>query len=106
MTAFARQGMCSTRARSRSLWPVRKQREMSHRRITAFTLTLSSLALAIAGFSQNTSLIGKEISIAEHLRNGQEYELSIPRLIQFGEKLFSAKWTIQEGAGRPNVKGT
>ncbi len=32
--------------------------------------------------------------------------MSLPLLIQFGEKLFSAKWTIEEGAGRPNVKGT
>jgi hypothetical protein len=60
--------------------------------------------LAIAALS--SSLIGKEVALPEHLGDGQEYDLSIARLIQFGEKLFSAKWTIQEGAGRPNVKGT
>ena len=55
---------------------------------------------------QNESVVGKEVAVQKHLRNGEEYELSIARLVQFGEKLFSAKWTIQEGAGRPDVKGT
>lgn len=60
---------------------------------------------AISLAAQSSSLLGKEIALPEHLRDGQEYELSISRLVQFGEKLFSAKWTIQEGAGRPDVKG-
>lgn len=62
--------------------------------------------VGINAFAQVISLIGKEVAIADHLRNGQEYELSILQLVQFGEKLFAAKWTIQEGAGRPHVKGT
>ena len=32
--------------------------------------------------------------------------MPIRKLIRFGEKLFSAAWTIQEGAGRPLTKGT
>jgi hypothetical protein len=40
------------------------------------------------------------------LQDGEEYQLTIPQLIAFGEKLFTAKWTIQEGAGRPQSKGT
>lgn len=51
-------------------------------------------------------VIGREVAIPHHLRDGQEYELSIPQLIAFGEKLFTARWTSQEGAGRPLTKGT
>ena len=69
---------------------------------------VSVLCLFFAGavFAQNRHLIGKEIAIARHLKNGEEFELSIPRLVAFGQKLFEAKWTIQEGAGRPLSKGT
>ena len=56
--------------------------------------------------AQVTTLIGKEIAVPNHLQNGREFDLPISQLIRFGEQLFSAKWTIQEGAGRPNVKGT
>jgi len=64
------------------------------------------LSLALPFWAQDRSLIGKEVSIPRHLRDGEEFDLSIPKLIQFGEKLFTAKWTTQEGQGRPNVKGT
>ncbi|MGH9469360.1 MAG: hypothetical protein ACRD1N_03340 [Terriglobia bacterium] len=50
--------------------------------------------------------IGREVSIPVHLQDGQEYELSIPQLIAYGEKVFTARWTSQEGAGRPLSKGT
>jgi hypothetical protein len=53
------------------------------------------LILALAVWAQDRSLIGKEVAIPRHLQDGEEYDLSIPRLIQFGEKLFTAKWTIQ-----------
>lgn len=52
------------------------------------------------------SQIGKEVAIPRHLQDGEEYQLTIPQLIAFGEKLFTAKWTSQEGQGRPNTKGT
>lgn len=45
-------------------------------------------------------VIGREVSIPVHLHDGQEYELSTEQLIAFGEKLFTARWTSQEGAGR------
>jgi hypothetical protein len=50
--------------------------------------------------------LGKEVSIARHLRNGEEYGLPIRRLLQHGEQLFTAVWTDQEGRGRPLTKGT
>lgn len=67
---------------------------------------LAVICSVVAISAQASPSIGTEIAIPVHLRDGQEYELSIPGLIQFGERLFSAKWTIQEGAGRPDVKGT
>lgn len=69
-------------------------------------LLMGLLFPVVAMSLQSGLLLGKEISIPEHLRDGAENDLSSLRLIQFGEKLFSAKWTIQEGAGRPHVKGT
>ena len=59
-----------------------------------------------AGVQEGRSQIGREVAIPRHLQDGEEYQLSIPQLIAFGEKLFTAKWTIQEGQGRPNTKGT
>ena len=52
------------------------------------------------------SQVGKEVAIPRHLQDDEEYQITIPQLIAFGEKLFTAKWTIQEGQGRPNTKGT
>ena len=68
-------------------------------------LLLIFLAAVATAWSQDPSLIGKEVAIPRHLQDGEEYELSIPKLIQFGEKVFTAKWTIQEGQARPHVKG-
>ncbi|GAC1436848.1 MAG: hypothetical protein NVSMB68_08880 [Thermoanaerobaculia bacterium] len=47
-----------------------------------------------------------ERAIARHLKDGEEFSLSTKRLLDFGRQLFTAKWTIQEGAGRPLTKGT
>ncbi len=52
------------------------------------------------------SQIGRELAIPRHLQDGEEYQITIPQLIAFGERLFTAKWTSQEGQGRPNTKGT
>jgi hypothetical protein len=65
------------------------------------------ILMAFSGWGQDLdSQIGREVAIPRHLQDGEEFELSIPKLIQFGEKLFTATFTIQEGAGRPLSKGT
>lgn len=66
-----------------------------------FPLTLGPLAVA-----QTASLIGKEISVPLHLQDGQEFQLSTSDLINLGKTLFQARWTNQEGQGRPLTKGT
>jgi len=49
---------------------------------------------------------GREVAIPVHLQDGEEFTTPMQRLIQYGEKLFDAKFTLQEGAGRPLSKGT
>jgi len=50
--------------------------------------------------------IGSEISVPRHLRDGEEFEISLIELIEHGRNLFTANWTVQEGGGRPLTKGT
>ena len=64
------------------------------------------LPLAPVAWAQNHRSVGREVAIAPHLQDGEEFELSIPKLNSFGKQLFRANWTIQEGAGRPLTKGT
>jgi cytochrome c peroxidase len=51
-------------------------------------------------------MIGREVAIPVHLRNGEEFRMPIARLIEYGKTLFTARWTGQEGQGRPFAKGT
>jgi cytochrome c peroxidase len=57
-------------------------------------------------FDDTLAPLGAEVAIPAHLQDGEEFQIPIRALIKFGEKLFSASWTIQEGAGRPLTKGT
>jgi hypothetical protein len=68
-------------------------------------ILLGALSLVPLCLAQSAN-IGREVAIPRHLRDGEEYQLSIPDLINYGKKLFIAKWTVQEGAGRPMTKGT
>lgn len=50
--------------------------------------------------------IGREVAVARHLQDGEEFALALQELIAHGKKLFEAVWTVQEGGGRPLTKGT
>jgi hypothetical protein len=67
---------------------------------------LSPLFFVTPAMAQTANLIGKEISVPTHLQDGQEFQLEIKQLISFGQQLFQARWTSQEGQGRPLSKGT
>jgi len=67
-----------------------------------FTFTLASWAMAQESHTQ----VGREVSIPAHLQDGDEFTTPLRRLIEYGSQLFSAKFTVQEGAGRPLTKGT
>jgi cytochrome c peroxidase len=73
--------------------------------IAALSWGLPFLAAAVMA-QTSAPEIGREVAIPAHLQDGQEYDFSVLQLIAFGEKLFTARWTIQEGAGRPMSKGT
>jgi Di-haem oxidoreductase, putative peroxidase len=76
-----------------------------HRSATV-SRALLLLFLVTSAMAQTDNLIGKEKSVPTHLQDGQEFQLKIKELISFGELLFRARWTSQEGQGRPLSKGT
>jgi hypothetical protein len=78
-----------------------------HRRRTGVALVLLlPLFFVTPAIAQTADLIGKEKSVPTHLQDGQEFQLNIRQLISFGQLLFQARWTSQEGQGRPLSKGT
>lgn len=50
--------------------------------------------------------LGREVAVDRSLENGDEFTLPLKALIDHGRLLFNANWTVQEGAGRPGLKGT
>ena len=75
-------------------------------RVCTLFATFFFLIVGAAWPQSSNSGIGQEVAIPVHLRDGEECKVSISELIQYGARLFSAKFTIQEGAGRPQSKGT
>lgn len=73
-----------------------------------FLLLLALLAPCAPLYAQAAKgpKIGAELAVPQHLANDQEFNLPINRLIAHGKLLFNANWTSQEGAGRPQTKGT
>ena len=69
-----------------------------------FLFVMSPLELGTPAIAQTTNLIGKEMAVPVHLQDGQEFETSVEHLISFGQTLFLARWTSQEGQGRPFTK--
>ena len=59
-----------------------------------------------AGGQGGRSQIGREVAVPRHLKDDQEFQLSVPELVAHGKLLFAANWTEQEGGGRPLTKGT
>ncbi|TLY79514.1 MAG: thiol oxidoreductase [Gammaproteobacteria bacterium] len=77
------------------------------RRGCRWVVTWSTFAFVSAVLAQSsTSQMGREVAIPRHLQDGEEFTTPLNQLIQYGAQLFSAKFTIQEGAGRPLSKGT
>ncbi len=72
------------------------------------TSLVIGLSVLLFGFwyGARATEIGKEVSVPDHLEDGEEFKMPIKDLIAHGEKLFRANWTSQEGAGRPLTKGT
>ena len=74
---------------------------------TRIAISLLSLTSCVIPFlAAQMKKIGREVAIPRHLQDGEEFQLSTRDLVSFGQKLFTAMWTSQEGAGRPLTKGT
>jgi cytochrome c peroxidase len=50
--------------------------------------------------------IGRENGLDRHLNDDDEFRVTLAELIAHGKKVFCANFTEQDGAGRPNTKGT
>ncbi len=70
----------------------------------AFALAATSLAGATV--STQSRPIGREVAVATHLDDGAEFTVGLGALLEHGRLLLAARWTSQEGAGRPRTKGT
>lgn len=68
--------------------------------------TGDALEVEMGGRGGRERMIGREVSVPHHLRDGAEWQLPLHSLIAHGSRVFAANWTLQEGAGRPGTKGT
>jgi hypothetical protein len=72
-----------------------------------YAAVMLAVSLVLAGArAQPSAQIGREVSVPRHLKDGEEFTISKRELLEHGQRLFAANWTIQEGAGRPLAKGT
>jgi hypothetical protein len=69
----------------------------------AVLATACVMAMAATGMATD---IGVERGASRRLADGDEYVLPTRELIDVGQELFAASWTVQEGGGRPLTKGT
>ncbi len=74
--------------------------------LASIAIGLIVLFGTITASQSSSDMIGVEKSIPRHLQDGEEFTVPLAALLQHGERLFSAVWTIQEGQGRPLTKGT
>ena len=74
-------------------------------RLETCKVLIVSLGIGLQFVHAQTTQIGREVAIREHLQDGQEFQTSLATLLDFGRQLFRANWTIQEGQGRPLAKG-
>ena len=76
------------------------------RRLWIVLCCLSIPGSGISADPQAPSPLGREVAVPHHLRDGDEFALPVPKLLEHGKLLFNANWTEQEGGGRPLSKGT
>ncbi len=68
-------------------------------------LWIIALPSLVASDQKPVRRIGQELSVPRHLKDDEEFSLSLKQVIEHGKKLFMANWTEQEGSGRPLTKG-
>jgi len=73
--------------------------------LTAGGLLVAGIGVAAGLATAHATEIGKEVSVPQHLQDGEEYTVPLPELIAHGRDLLAALWTAEEGGGRPLTKG-
>lgn len=74
--------------------------------VTSMPSVEQTPSVTTANREQILATLGQERAIIHHLEHGEEYTLPLSLLLDYGEQLFAASWTVQDGAGRPLTKGT
>jgi hypothetical protein len=77
-----------------------------HLRPIAIVLLVAGVYAEATDAQKAQSALGREIGVPTHLQDGQELTIPLEALLAHGKLLFDAKWTEQEGGGRPLTKGT
>jgi hypothetical protein len=81
---------------------------LEHKRGNFHFAILAALAAVCVGnaLPARSADVGAEVAIPRHLQDGEEFQIPLNQLLEYGRNLFTANWTIQEGGGRPLSKGT
>ena len=77
--------------------------------VASLALAATTLAGSVAWIDDafgERGRIGRELSVPDHLEDGDEFRLSLQALLEHGRIVFGANWTDQDGGGRPLSKGT
>lgn len=69
------------------------------------TVVVATL-LVICSNTPLRAQLGSEVAVPTHLADGEEFTVGLDQLLAHGRLLFEAVWTVQEGGGRPQAKGT
>lgn len=72
----------------------------------AMVLAVVTLTLGFSARILVEAQIGRQVSVPRHFADGEEFTTPLRQLLEHGQLLFTANWTIEEGAGRPLTKGT
>jgi len=85
--------------------PVAAQSNVDDPRV-CFLLALLGADVDCDNINADPPVLGQEVAVPRRLENGEEFEIPLGELMRQGGILFEANWTAQEGAGRPDLKGT
>jgi hypothetical protein len=62
--------------------------------------------LHIVSSSQEKLSIGREVSVPSHLKDDEEFTITLAKLVAHSKLLFNVNWIEQQGGGLPLTKGT